>query len=506
MKAYLKSLIVGAAVGVACSATPAWAQFNYQQPQYQQAPQVGWNSNYSVPQTHSRNVFAPPPMGQSANQYTGNAVWSSYATTDPPTAPPAAAAAPPAAAPPAAAPPAASGNAIPSYPNYQNSGAQPAPIDHGGTVGNGTVGNGYAGNGGCATGGCGTGYGAANDAYGMGCGTCAPQGRSWYAVLGGLTMTRDRGNNVWVSLDDNDPTTAVLDTHDSAMSYAGGFDVRLGRYFCGNRSGIEMVYWGIQDKSQSSTITSADVTGSLGTFVDFDGVVFDNGFGEVPVAQFFTATEAHRVRRGYEFNNVELNFFSLPFCSTGCLNFQVGAGVRYFRFAEDLQIAGDVTNSTFGDVDADEIYYDIDTENHLIGFQLTGYGDYCVTRCLSVFAGGKIGIFGNHVTSSQFMGNSSSGLAATVDNPGGSFDDSTWEFSGSETDVSMLGEVETGLRYRFANCCAVSVGYRAVWATGVGLTTQQIPHNFVDYGHAQSIDTSGSLVLHGGFAQFEWNY
>ncbi|MFT5523967.1 MAG: hypothetical protein ACI9G1_000164 [Pirellulaceae bacterium] len=521
MRAYLKNLIVGAAVGVgvAASVTPVWAQFTYQRPQNQQVPPTSWNSNYAVPQTHTNaNVFAAPPMNAPVNHYRGNTAWSSYATTDPPAAaPPAAAppaAAPPAAAPPAAAPPAAApptaapGNAVPYYPNYQHGTPQPAALNHGGTVGNGYLNGGYA-NGGCATGNCDFGNGISNDVYGTGCGTCAPQGRRWYAVLGGLAMTRDGGNNVWLSLDDNDTTTAVLDTNDASMNYVGGYDLRLGRYFCDYRSGIEMVYWGIQNNSQSSTITAADISagGSLGTFVDFGGAVFDNGFGEVPVSQYFVGfSEAHRVRRRYEFNNVEVNFFTLPFCSTGCLNLQIGAGVRYFRFAEDLQFAADISNDTFGDNNADEIYYDIDTENHLVGFQLTGYGDYCVTRCVSVFAGGKVGIFGNHVTNSQFIGNRNAGLAATVDNPGGAFDDAVWEFSNSKSDVSMVGEAEVGLRYRLGNCWALSVGYRAVWATGVALSTQQVPHNFLDYGHAQTIDTSGSLVLHGGFAQAEFNY
>jgi hypothetical protein len=250
--------------------------------------------------------------------------------------------------------------------------------------------------------------------------------------------------------------------------------------------------------------------GNLDTVVDFTPLVFDSGspWGELPAGDYFNFAEIHRLRRGYEFNNLELNLFCIPCCGSFCCckRYEVrwGAGVRYFRFAEDFQYATDVSNLTFGDNPAEELYYNIDTENHLLGLQLTGRGDFYVLNCLSVYAGVKAGIYGNYITHQQLLG--SGGNVATIDDPGGPFDNEALDINSNRDDVSFLGEIDLGVRWYFTRCLSASVGYRAVGVTGVALATQQIPDYFEDLNDVRAIDSSGSLLLHGGYARLEYNF
>ena len=94
--------------------------------------------------------------------------------------------------------------------------------------------------------------------------------------------------------------------------------------------------------------------------------------------------------------------------------------------------------------------------------------------------------------------------AAIIDDVGGPFNTSPYDISSSKNDASMIAEFDFGCDIAISRCWSAGFGYRLVGATGIALTTAQVPRYFEDLGEARRIDSTGSLLLHGGYAQIEF--
>jgi hypothetical protein len=347
-------------------------------------------------------------------------------------------------------------------------------------------------------------------------------------------MTRDRSDNVWLSLDSDNLPAHLLDTHDASMDWELGLEGYVGRAFDCGRSALEGRYWGVSSDVQEASVLQTAAAGNFDTPINFTPLVFDNGGGggPEPVANFFLNAEIHRVQRSFEAHNVEINFMRLlggcepcmPACGASCGGGSCGcgecgsfdcgesvgsplqvrwvAGLRYFRFDEGFQFATDRGSIVFGDDPAEELYYEIDVANHLIGFQLGGRFDYASCGRWSVHGDTKLGVYGNHITHHQFLGGGNG--AAIIDDVGGPFNTSPYDISSSKNDASMIAEFDFGCDIAISRCWSAGFGCRLVGATGIALTTAQIPRYFEDLGDARRIDSTGSLLLHGGYAQIEF--
>lgn len=314
----------------------------------------------------------------------------------------------------------------------------------------------------------------------------------WFGGIYGLYMTRDRGNPVWTSVDDNDPGGGVLGTPQTAMDWQPGVEARLGRTFAGGCFGWEVVYWTIFSSTETATVTDGDITGDLITPLTFDNL----NLGADNVADWFDGAQAHRLRSTYEFHNIELNLLRLPqYGSCGC-GFACGSvlGLRYLRINENFQFASDDSNTIFGDSPDDEMYYRVDMRNSLLGAQLGCYGAYTWTCRLGLFTDVKLGVYDNRINlcSSVTDGN---GTYATVNN--GPNSGSDYNLGSAKDDVAFLGELRLGGSYQISACWRAVLAYRALAVTGVALPGSQIPANFGDLNGASNIDSNGSLILHG---------
>jgi hypothetical protein len=360
----------------------------------------------------------------------------------------------------------------------------------------------------------------------------------WYAGARSLLMTRDRADNVWLSLDDAALPTHLLDTRDASMGWKVGVEAYFGRVFGAGESAVEGRYWGIYSDIEQASVLQTAAVGTFDTPIDFTPLVYDNGTGAVAVGDFFQGAETHRIQRSFEVHNVEFNFLRLfsGSCDTcaspcgscgwescgdgGCRGGACGcetwaaavvssplqvrwvAGVRYFRFDEGFQLATDRATIVFGDDPAEELFYEIDVANHLVGAQLGCRIDYATCRRWSFHGDSKLGIYGNHMTHRQFIGGANG--AATIDDVGGPFNGGAYEFTTTRNDVSMLAELDFGIDVGISSCWSAGFGYRVVGATGVALTTSQVPLYFEHLGESRRLDASGSLLLHGGYAQIEY--
>lgn len=344
---------------------------------------------------------------------------------------------------------------------------------------------------------------------------CCPSRCGWFGGLSGLIMTRDNGNHYHFSVENTVATEHIqlLDTRDADMDWSGGFEARIGRYCCCGTKGWELLYWGIFPDRQEFSLFGADFAGPLDGILDWDQISIDDpraaGAATNAGAGWVDNADAHRVRRDYDFHNVEVNMLNFSGCLAQCgcaaprFSYQWGAGVRFFRFTEDLLFSAKTTGTgTAFDEGLDQLDYLVDIENNLVGGQIGGQGTYCLTSKLSLNFGAKVGLFGNHMNHRSLI--QSAGTVAYVNN--GPFDNADWRINSSKNDVAMLGEATIGLDYQINCRLSATLGYRALGITGVALSSNQIPSDLRGINDAAVIDSNGSMILHGGFGGIEWNY
>jgi hypothetical protein len=258
-------------------------------------------------------------------------------------------------------------------------------------------------------------------------------------------------------------------------------------------------------------------------------LVYDNGGGggAVPVGDYFLNAEIHRVRRSFQLHNFEINILQL-LCSNGCPDscgptnvcswdssgpcntsdcnstWQVRwiAGARYLLLDEEFQFATDRDSIVFGDNPDEELFYEIDVVNHLLGGQLGCRIDWGCKRWCSLHSDAKLGIYANHIRHHQFFGGANG--AATVNDSGGPFDSQPYRIWSTMTDISMIAELDLGIDYMINSQWSTGFGYRVVGVTGAALATDQIPRFFEYLDGARRINSTGSLLLHGAYWQAEY--
>lgn len=352
---------------------------------------------------------------------------------------------------------------------------------------------------------CGLGCGSSCDQNcDLGCGSGCGNG-CWYGGVYGLVMDRNDDDNTWLSYDSAVGLSPLLSTGSARGDTAGGVETRIG-YFFNACTAIEATYWGIYPQQEEAWACGTCAGGDLSSVLSFNGLVYDNGTVSDAVVNWFgqpgDGAQAHRLRRDYDVTNIEINFLRIP-CGgcNPCTTFQLLAGVRYLGFDDAMSFASDYTNVAFGDDTFNELDYDIDVENHLLGLQIGGRVEHYLWGALSAHAGTKLGVYNNHMRHRQFIygGNG----FATIDGTGEAYN--TFD---SSNDVAFLGEFFAGLSYDLGSHWRLTSGYRALAVNGVALSTSQIAQDweFTDLQRAAQIDSNDSLILHGGYmgVEFAW--
>ncbi len=352
-----------------------------------------------------------------------------------------------------------------------------------------------------------------DDGYGPTDGSCfvdvAPQGRNgWYGSAAGVIMSRNTGNNIWLSVDQTDIRDRVLNSNDASFSTGGGLGATIGHYFnCGQNS-IQLSYWGIFPGTSEANAYGADTAVGIDTILHFDTLEYDAGLGggsQVLSSTFFFDAERHRIQRGYQAQNLELNLLGHNFIS-GCTPIQFGwtAGVRYFRFDEDFLYSSDPTDTVFTGA-ADEVHYGIDVTNNLIGCQIGGRADYGVGTRLNLFANTKVGLYGNHMTHHSRIDGANG--PAYVGDPTSVYFGEDVDIKSNKNDFAMIGELSLGATWCLNPSWRFNAGYRAIGVSGVALSPQQIPVDFIGaIDSLRTVNSNGNLILHGAFLGFDYGY
>jgi hypothetical protein len=297
----------------------------------------------------------------------------------------------------------------------------------------------------------------------------------------------------------------------------------------------EVGYWILDDDSNVAEAIDSDAndTNRMYGMKNFAGLEY-NGRDvndwydyQVPVTDpgAVGATDirllAQRVRSNFRAQNLELNFLRLPMfggatCGSGSAAGDCGesecepacgnpftmttlCGVRYLRVDDDFEYGtmwavdagGVLTPPAYTPWDGvGELYYDINVDNQLVGFQLGANMNYVVSCKCNVFWNSSFGLYNNHIDVYQRVY--------------GALGPATWTQSGEDAvirakkdDVAFAGEMLIGGSYDFGHQWRGILAYRAVAVSGIALSVDQMPENFANEAEVALVDSNGSLVIHG---------
>jgi len=327
---------------------------------------------------------------------------------------------------------------------------------------------------------------------------CCP---SKYIYANGLVMTRIKSGGFVTTTDAGGTPEIFFCDPGYGNQWHGGFEIGTGCCFgCNCNSGYEVLYWGLYPGSSEET-----ATGTLNSMIDFADIDYNGGDGNA----IFDGAAAHRLRFDYDLHNVEVNLIGnyggplgcgrVGCCGTGCgerCGFGWLAGFRYINYTEDWLFSADLDDTVF-DNEADQLNYEVDIQNNLFGFQMGVGFDYCIIPAFQAYVIGKAGIFGNSIDMQQRI--YGTGGDATLNN--GPFAGAVYDTDSDDFDLSLCSQIDLGGRYAINQCWSVDFGWRVLALSGVAISEDNVAQgNFQNVDGNTDIQTTGSVIIHGGYA------
>ncbi len=340
------------------------------------------------------------------------------------------------------------------------------------------------------------------------CGQACGNGCGKYVYANGLVMTHQKNGGFVTSVDSGtgDPELFFCDPEFGNI-WHGGFEIGGGWCFgCDCNSALEVVYWGLYPGFGDVT-----ATGTLDSLIDFSTVDYDGGSADL----LFDGAAAHRVQFDQTFHSLEVNLIGnyggpLGCGRTGCCNpcrcsklgFGWLAGFRYINFTEDFLFSTDSTDTVFDGSDT-ELNYEVDIDNNLVGFQMGVGLDYCITQRFQAYSIAKFGVYGNWIDHRQAI----SGPLGNGTLNSGDFAGQDYVIDDSDFDLSLAGQLDIGGRYAINQNWSADFGYRVVGLSGVAITEDNVAQgNFQNVLGISDTQTTGSLILHGGYAGLTYSW
>ena len=302
--------------------------------------------------------------------------------------------------------------------------------------------------------------------------------------LNGLIFDRDYEDDVFLV---RNPAGDILRSTDADVGNLGGLEFFIGSRNC-NGNGFDVRYWGLFTEEATYTLTGA----SFSSYIPDLANVMWPANGRTILDVFDNAT-SQNIHRDNEIHNIEFNLLRNAGCYTTRrgrqASYELLAGFRWFEFAEEFH--WDVVSPTAPTM----LFFDNNVQNTLLGFQIGGRSEICLTQRLRFNVGTKLGIFNNRSRVEQFL-QDETGQYALVD---GAF----YSFRNSKNDVSMLGELNIGTALHLNPCSRLNIGYRAIGVSGIALAPNQL-NNFNSVAAITNIQSNANLLLHGAVFGLEF--
>lgn len=393
------------------------------------------------------------------------------------------------------------------------------------------------------------------------CGTvgAAPVARQWFATADALLFNRVDSKNQPLSFADASYNPDVLGTRDARHGLALGVQTTIGRYFNCGRNAIAASYWGLfpDDESISRASSTAGTFRSRipYTYMEMAGTPAAPAT-PYAVYDWYDNAFTHTLERSSEYHNLEVNLlgfavggaarnFNLPtrgsmfrgmrskgcgycggsgcgYCGSGggcntcgpsvfgtgpcnlqapqcgsCFNMTWLAGVRWFRFQDDLLYAASLQDTVINRA-ADDLYYEVNTLNDLVGFQTGFRMDYCVGKRVNLYGRSKVGMYNNRSSLYTRLGTDfQTAYLNDTRTPTNPNNGQSYMFDLTKNQVAFLSELGTGLGVRINCNWTATFGYQAVIATGVATAPDNVRTQFASYTDVQDFHNYGTLILHG---------
>jgi len=308
--------------------------------------------------------------------------------------------------------------------------------------------------------------------------TCSTCGRtcSWYVEADALFLNRTRTRKIKLLEDDLDSTTPrgqrrpLLTTDAFDFDYEWGPRLIFGCCLDCNRR-IEFVYYGLHHWDAPLSMTSNEAIGEGNmTFPIGDNIVDDYDGADFVSMNY--ASELHNFEANYIINRC------------GCIDPLIG--FRYMNVNERFNyFTLDYETEPVDIDDYNTSSFRIDTDNHLVGFQLGGLIDRPIMDCLCLNFGATAGLYVNFANQSTWMGD----------------DDNTEvlrDFNEEVGELAFIGDLKLGLTYQMTSCISATAGYQVMWVEGVALAPEQVSY--------ESLPTSGKRVNHDGSLFYDGGY
>jgi hypothetical protein len=275
----------------------------------------------------------------------------------------------------------------------------------------------------------------------------------------------------------------------------GGLEFMISKRLS-NGFGLEARYWGLYPSETDQSFGSTPYTALGGlTQLYYTPNALD-------VARIYNRASTHRLYRNDDFQNLELNLLRNGGSYCGLrgkqVHYEVLSGLRWFKFDEGFRYAA--FNNVAGY--PSEFNYNVDVRNTLLGLQLGGRTERCLSDRLRLAIGLKGGLFNNRIRHEQSM-QDGGGTNAWVNS--GPYTGTMYDFSSTKNDVSMMTELDMGVIYQFSGNARFNLGYRAIGINGLALGPNQVPRNFTDIIDIQRIDSNGSMLLHGAYGGVQFS-
>jgi hypothetical protein len=311
---------------------------------------------------------------------------------------------------------------------------------------------------------------------------------NWVVGVNALIFARDYEDDKGLSY--NSTPGQYLFSTDADFQTFAGLETVISRRNCSG-SGWEARYWGLYPNSTSSMIDNMPGTALTGLQnLDFAPAMAN-------VLQVYDAADRHRITRENTINSLELNLLRNGGSFTGlrCRNayYELLGGFRWFQFDENFTYSAINSAAPW----PSQLDYGINVRNSLLGFQLGGRTEWCLTDKLRLATGLRAGVFNNRISHNSRIADQAGNEATIMSGP---FAGAMYDFESTKNDIAFLGELDTGLIYQISCRTRLNFGYRVFGVNGLALAPNQFPYNFTDANDIQRIDSNGGLLLHGAYA------
>ncbi|WP_164102053.1 hypothetical protein [Candidatus Laterigemmans baculatus] len=325
--------------------------------------------------------------------------------------------------------------------------------------------------------------------------------KSWFAGGSLLFLDFQDEGSLPLVIEDGMPPVTLLDADDVSPSSDVGFETFIGRYFGCGKYAATASYFHFNPDEEERIINPMMPVEAI-------HMPLDNA-------------AAYRVRRDIDIHGLEFNFISfgiggasrggivgdcgscgvagcggmcrpmIPACDNR-FQWQFSHGLRWLQFRDSMQLAASMAANGY-DAGDDDYFYDVETQNDLLGYQLGSRADYCISRRVNLYAGGKFGIYGNHVDYDYGWIDTS----MPADN---------FRVGDDDTVLATLGELDLGIGVRLTDCWSVTGGYRLIGATNVATSVTAITADPEGLEDGVLVSANDSLLIHGGYLGVQYNW